>query len=79
MVIASMSAVAKRLLEEARTLPEDERRALAFELLEDGPDDRWTAELVRRAQDALEPGAELLDADAVHAEVLSKLRAARKT
>jgi len=74
-----VSALAKRILEEARALSPEERRSVALELLEDDADhgtpeeieQAWTEEVKRRAEAALRGEGETLDA----AEHLARLQA----
>jgi hypothetical protein len=74
-----VSALAKRILEEARALSPEERRSVALELLEDDDEDgtpeeieqAWVEEVKRRAEAALRGEGETLDVE----EHLAKLRA----
>jgi putative addiction module component (TIGR02574 family) len=75
-----MTDAAKKLLQAASALPEDERLALASELIAsvDGPPDgdwesAWLAELDRRAKAARERGERAPEWSEVRARVLSQL------
>ena len=75
-----MTDAAKKLLEAASTLPEDERLELASELIAsvDGPPDgdwesAWVAELDRRMEAARDKGEPALEWSEVRARVLSQL------
>jgi len=75
-----MTDAAKKLLEAACALPEDERLALAAELIAsvDGPPDgdwesAWLAELDRRVEAARKRGEPAPDWSEVRARVLSRL------
>jgi putative addiction module component (TIGR02574 family) len=75
-----MTDAAKRLLEAARALAEDERLALASELIAsvDGPPDgdwesAWLAELDRRLEAARSRGEPAPEWSEVRARVLSRL------
>ena len=69
-----MVAKARRLLEEALTLPRPERAALVGELLDtldtqEGVEAAWTAELRRRLVELREGRAELIDWESARAEL----------
>jgi putative addiction module component (TIGR02574 family) len=75
-----MTDAAKKLLEAASALPEDERLALASELITsvDGPPDgnwesAWLAELDRRVEAARNKGEPAREWSEVRARVLSRL------
>jgi len=75
-----MTDAAKKLLEAASALPEDERLALASELIAsvDGPPDgdwesAWLAELDRRLEAARDRGEPAPEWSEVRARVLSQL------
>ena len=75
-----MTDAAKELLEAASALPEDERLALASELIAsvDGPPDgnwesAWLAELDRRVEAARDKGEPAPEWSEVRARVLSRL------
>ena len=75
-----MTDAAKKLLEAASALPEDERLELASELIAsvDGPPDgdwesTWVAELDRRMQAAREKGELAPEWSEVRARVLAQL------
>ena len=75
-----MSAASQKLLDEALTLPEDERLELATDLIAsvDGPpesgwDDAWLAELERRARAAAERGTPAPEWSEVRARILGRL------
>ena len=75
-----MTDAAKKLLEAASALPEDERLALASELIAsvDGPADgdwesAWLAELDRRVEAAREKGEPAAEWSDVRARLLSRL------
>lgn len=73
-----MNARAKEMLQEVLGWERKEREAFVAELLEaDGSADAWTSEMLARAEEALEDGAELLEADEVYARVRADLAAAR--
>jgi putative addiction module component (TIGR02574 family) len=67
------------------SLPEDERAALAHDLLVSldgstadlGADALWASEMERRAREVAEGKATLIDADDVHAELAARLRQRR--
>ena len=64
----------ERLLEEAMSLPDVERRELTVRLeatLPDDDDPEWLAELEQRAERALAPGWQSTSVDDVHAEALA--------
>jgi hypothetical protein len=70
-----MGAEARRILESAMALSEEERAALAVELLatldgeaDAGAEQAWVEEITRRAESARGGQAGGIDADAVHAE-----------
>jgi len=77
-----VTSAAEKILANALSLPEDERRVVAERLLDtvlrDDPEDvakEWTAEAVRRAE-ALERGeVEALDGETAIAGLEAKLRA----
>jgi len=76
----AMTDAAKKLLDAASALPEDERLALASELIAsvDGPPDSdwesaWLAELDRRVEAARERGETAPEWSEVRARVLSQL------
>ena len=78
--ISFMTDAAKKLLEAASALPEDERLALASELIAsvDGPPDAnwesaWLAELDRRVEAACDKGEPAPEWSEVRARVLSRL------
>jgi Putative addiction module component len=74
-----MSAQAKKVIEELRLLPLEDRREVAEAIFEmdmvDGSDETaeaeraWTAELDRRARSVVDGTAELIDEDVVNAEI----------
>ncbi len=77
-----MASSAKRLLDEALRLPQDERGELAARLLESLDDDTddpaevqraWDAEIERRLREVQDGAAELIDGE----EFLRELRAWR--
>ena len=75
-----MTDAAKKLLEAANALPEDERLALAAELIAsvDGPPDgdwesAWLAELDRRVEASRDRGEPATEWSEVRARVLSQL------
>mgnify|MGYP001552600055 CR=1 FL=1 len=75
-----MTDAAKKLLEAANALPEDERLALASELIAsvDGPPDgnwesAWLAELDRRVEASRDKGEPAPEWGEVRARVLSRL------
>jgi putative addiction module component (TIGR02574 family) len=75
-----MTETAKKLLEAANMLPEDERLELASELIAsvDGPPDgdwesAWLAELDRRVQAARDKGEPAPEWSEVRARLLSQL------
>jgi len=75
-----MTKAARKLLEAARGLPEDERLELASELIAsvDGPADSdwesaWLAELDRRVEAARDKGEPAPEWSEVRARVLSQL------
>ena len=75
-----MTDAAKKLLQAANALPEDERLALASELIAsvDGPPDgnwesAWLAELDRRVEAARKKGEPAPEWSEVRARVLSRL------
>lgn len=75
-----MTDAGKKLLEAASALPEDERLALASELIAsvDGPPDgnwesAWLAELDRRVEAARDKGETASEWREVRARVLSRL------
>lgn len=77
---SSMTDAAKKLLEAASALPEDERLQLASELIAsvDGPPDgdwesAWLAELDRRVEAAHDSGETASEWSEVRARVLSQL------
>ena len=70
-----MGAEARRILESAMALSEEERAALAVELLatldgeaDPGAEQAWVEEITRRAERARTGKTAGIDADAVHAE-----------
>jgi putative addiction module component (TIGR02574 family) len=74
-------SIRPELRDELLHLSAEERQELADELYESLDDSRdpeweraWAAEIERRAQDVADGRVELLDADAVHAELHSELR-----
>ena len=78
--ISAMTDAAKKLLEAASGLPEDERLELASELIAsvDGPPDgdwesAWLAELDRRVEAARDKGEPAPEWSEVRARVLSQL------
>jgi len=75
-----MSAAFQKLLDQALTLPEEERIALATDLIAslDGPpeagwDEAWTAELERRTQAAAQRGSAAPEWSEVRARILGRL------
>lgn len=75
-----MNALIETLVEQAKTLPQDEREVLIAALLAtlDPPDPDWEAAWIKECEDridALERGEmETIDADEVMAELRAKLR-----
>ncbi len=77
-----MSVVSQKLLDQALSLPEDERLELATDLIAsvDGPpeagwDDAWAAELERRTRAAAKRGTPAPEWSEVRARILSRLSA----
>ncbi len=78
-----MTSVAKKILEDALALPEEERRRLAERLLDtlgaDASDQAaWTAEALRRANEVESGKGELLDLDESLGQLRADLRRARQ-
>lgn len=79
-----MGDAARKLLDEALGLPEDEREILAIELLESlGPrdagwEDAWTAEIQHRLDEVRSGKVELRAWDEVHAELRARLAQQRE-
>ena len=74
-----MGDAARKLLDEALALPEDDREILAIELLESlGPrdagwEDAWTSEIEHRLEEVRSGKVELRSWDDVHAELRARL------
>lgn len=80
MCYSSIMTRVEQLLEEAMTLPDDERRELASRLeatLPEDDDPEWVAELEARADRALAPGWKGTPAKDVHAEAVALAGRAR--
>lgn len=80
-----MTAEAKRILEDALSLPDDERRRIAELLLDSvSPDSTeeieaaWVAEAVRRAEQLERGEVEALDGESVLAELKAKFKSAAR-
>lgn len=82
-MLSGVMPLAKRILEEALALPEDERRRIARLLLESVPqactetaeavEDAWIAEAVRRAEEVERGDAEVLDGESALRRLEAKL------
>lgn len=80
-----MTAEAKRILEDALSLPDDERRRIAELLLDSVSTDSteeieaaWVAEAVRRAEQLERGEVEALDGETVLAELKAKFQSAAR-
>lgn len=77
-----MNATAKRILDEALSLPEEEREALidaladSLERSQDELSEEWKAELARRIEAVERGDSELIEGDEVEARLRAALRRA---